>query len=202
MADCGEITITAPTVTCESDLQTAFTEMAQQNQSAIDQLKACIESYELPECDICVLKDDLVDCPLDCDMIDFSGIQWGDEGDVCQLPYPNNLVYRTGTETIDDLDGQDSDWPLFTFTFDTPFDTQCLGVFISFTAIGGGTFNVARAYDALTHGLTSDSDMTNDEAMREIRGDIAGGFDQNVIAALEQVLRRKVDVPVREPVSV
>lgn len=139
MADCGDITISCPEITCQADMQAAFTELCQEAQTAIDALKACIESYELPECDICAMKDDLVDCPIDCDMVDFTGITYGDEAGVCQLPYPaqvSDLQFRYGN-AITAQNNERCGWHYDDIAFDTAFDTQCLGVFISPTAMTG-----------------------------------------------------------------
>lgn len=145
MADCGEIVINCPDLTCEADIASKWAELCTELQSAIDQLKACIESYECPECDICVIKDDLVDCPLECTMVNFSGVAYGDVGGVCQLPYPTRagLDFRHGVTTTGTKVSQCS-WISHPVVFDIPFDTICYGAAPVTAAVGSGEIPVGE----------------------------------------------------------
>jgi len=137
MADCGTITISCPEITCEADLQVAWTAMCTEVQSAIDQLKACIESYELPECDITVMKDDLVEDPLDCNMVDFTGIVYAAAAGVCQLPYPSEgVVFRKGTGMTALPMGETYGWQSVAIVFATPFPTGCYAPVVQITSVG------------------------------------------------------------------
>jgi len=79
------------------------------------------------------MKDDLVDDPLDCDMINFEGATYGDTGGVCRLPNPanlGNLEFRYGSATISPAYGGGS-WAAVAITFDPAFTSTlhvCLPV--------------------------------------------------------------------------
>lgn len=129
MADCDIPTIDLPEITCIADLRTWGTQAESAIQAAIDHVVGCIQDFEIPEMDILKAKDDLVEDPLDCDMINFEGITYGDEGGVCQLPLPPNLgdyEFRTGTGLI--TPAYSNAWRSTAIVFDTPFTSECLCV--------------------------------------------------------------------------
>ncbi len=68
--------------------------------------------------------------------------------------------------------------------------------------IGARIIRAARAYDALINGLMGDRDVTPGDALRELRGDVAAAFDENVLAALGQVLQRGGSAATRVPALV
>lgn len=127
MADCDIPTIDLPEITCVADLRTWGTQAESAIQAAIDHIVACILDVAIPEMDICAAKDDLVECPLDVDMINFEGIGWGDEGGVGQLPLPPNLgdyEFRHGTGLI--TPAYSNAWRSTAIVFSTPFSSECL----------------------------------------------------------------------------
>jgi len=137
MTDCGTIIVNCPEITCAADLQAAWTALCTEINSALDQLKACIESYELPECDITVMKDDLVADPLDCNMINFVGITYGAEGAICQLPYPSEgVVFRNGVGITAQPMGESYGWQSVAVVFATPFPTGCYTAHVQITSVG------------------------------------------------------------------
>lgn len=129
MADCDTPTISLPDITCLADLRTWGVQAEAALQAAVDHIIGCILDVEIPEMDICKAQDDLVECPIPCDSINFEGITWGDEGDVCQMPLPPTLgdyEFRHGVDTIGGPYG--NAWRSTTVTFSTPFTTTCLWV--------------------------------------------------------------------------
>ena len=129
MADCDTFVFSLPEITCVADLRTWGEQADAAIQAAIDHVIACIQDFEIPQLDICVSKDDLVECPLDCDMINFEGATYGEEGGVCQLPLPPNLgdyEFRTGTGLMTPAYGDA--WSSTVIVFDTPFTSECLCV--------------------------------------------------------------------------
>lgn len=129
MADCDTFVFSLPEITCVADLRTWGEQADAAIQAAIDHVIACIQDFEIPDLDICVSKDDLVECPIDCDMINFAGVTYAGEGGVCQLPLPPNLgdyEFRTGTGLITPPYGDA--WSSTAIVFDTPFTSECLCV--------------------------------------------------------------------------
>jgi len=152
MADCTSPTLSVPDLTCTSDLPTWATALVASAQAAIDHVVGCIQDFEYPQCDICVLKDDLVNCPLDVDMMDFTDIAWADEGGIGVLPYPpqagdyefrsgvgetTDRVCETGCTVADSIAG----WAYVAIVFATPFPSTCVHVSVtpydSFDCNGG-----------------------------------------------------------------
>ena len=132
MADCTSPTLSVPDLTCTSDLPTWATAFVASVQAAIDHAVGCIQDFEYPQCDICVLKDDLVNCPLDVDMMDFTDIAWADEGGIGVLPYPpqsGDYEFRAGAGNITPSYGDA--WRSTAITFDTPFPAQCVHVSVT-----------------------------------------------------------------------
>jgi hypothetical protein len=142
MADCDGYALPVPEITCASDLETWANTLVNELQNAFDHVIGCVKDSEYPECDICVLKDDLVSCPLECNMVDFAGVTYGEEGGPGQLPSPiGGLQPRYGcgvTEycTVPELIDVNSPWQIGTFdvTFDTPFDTECVYAKVQITS--------------------------------------------------------------------
>ena len=133
MADCTSPTLSVPDLTCTSDLPTWATAFVAAAQAAVDHVVGCIQDFEYPTCDICVLKDDLVNCPLDVDTMDFTDIAWADEGGIGVMPYPPSiagLAFRYGVGTID-RDAFHDAWRSVAITFDTPFATECVHVSVT-----------------------------------------------------------------------
>jgi len=138
MADCDIPTISLPEITCLADLRTWGTQAEAVLQAAIDHIVGCIQDFEIPALDICVSKDDLVTCPLDCNMMNFEDATYADEGGVCVLPLPPNLgdyEFRHGTGLISPAYGDA--WRSTAIVFDTPFTTELLHVSVTVTASGG-----------------------------------------------------------------
>lgn len=124
---CEEFSLELPELTCVSDVQAFLAAFVLTMQAGLDHIIACVNNIELPVLDICVSKDDLVECPLDCDMINFEGATYGVEGGVCQLPLPPNLgefEFRAGTGLI--TPGYSNAWSSTAVVFDTPFSNECL----------------------------------------------------------------------------
>lgn len=138
MADCDTPTLSVPVLTCAADLPNWATQLVASMQAAINQAIGCIQDFEYPECDICVLKDDLVNCPLDVDMIDFTDIAWADDGGIGVMPYPTQagLDFRYGTGTwVNVTDG----WVSVAIVFDTPFANEAYGITIQPQLYSEGT---------------------------------------------------------------
>ena len=139
MADCDSPTLSVPDLTCAADLSSWATDLVAAMQAAIDHVVGCVQDFEYPECDICVLKDDLVNCPLIPSMIDFADIAWDDEGGVGTMPYPPSIsdyMFRHGTGII--TPAYSEAWSSVAVPFDTPFPTQCLLVLPVVTQSGEG----------------------------------------------------------------
>jgi len=138
MSDCDTPTIDLPEITCIADLRTWGTQAESAIQAAVDHIIGCIQDFEIPEMDILKAKDDLVEDPLDCDMINFEGITYGDEGGVCQLPLPPTLgdyEFRHGTGLMTPAYGDA--WMSTAIVFSTPFTSECLVMLPVVTASGG-----------------------------------------------------------------
>jgi hypothetical protein len=133
MADCDSPTLSVPTLACVDDLPAWATALVASLQAAIDHVVGCVVDFAYPQCDICVLKDDLVSCPLIVSMIDFTDITYDDEGGVGVLPYPDRagLDFRYGTGTT--AEHFFNTWRSAVVTFDTPFETEC--VWVGVTAV-------------------------------------------------------------------
>jgi len=100
MADCTAPTLSVPTLGCYDDPKTWATALVAEIQTAIDHVVGCVTDFEYPQCDICVMMEDLVDCPLTANMIDFSAVTWDEDGEQGVMPYPDSLsdyAFRTGT---------------------------------------------------------------------------------------------------------
>ena len=124
---CEGFNLELPELTCISDIQAWMAAFMLTMQSGVDHIIACVNNIELPVLDICAIKDDLPSCPLDCDMMNFIGITYAEEGGVCQLPLPPNLgdfEFRTGTGLI--TPGYSNAWKSTAVVFDTPFTAECL----------------------------------------------------------------------------
>ena len=134
MADCTSPTLSVPDLTCASDLPTWATALVAAMQAAIDHVVGCIQDFEYPTCDICVLKDDLVNCPLDVDMIDFTDIVYADEGGIGVLPNPpGQMEHRYGTAQTPLPMGEEFGWQSVAVVFSTPFPTTCHQVDVQVT---------------------------------------------------------------------
>ena len=137
MADCTSPTLSVPDLTCTSDLPTWATALVASAQAAIDHVVGCIQDFEYPQCDICVIKDDLVNCPLDVDMMDFTDIAWADDGGIGVLPYPpGQMEHRYGTAQTPLPMGEAFGWQSVAVTFSTPFPTICHQVDVQVTCAG------------------------------------------------------------------
>ena len=137
MADCDGYALPVPEITCASDLETWANTLVNELQNAIDHVIGCIKEFEYPECDICALKDDLVNCPLDCNMIEFTGVTYGEEAGVCRLPSPiGGLQPRYGSGITAVAIDSGSDWTVgaVDIVFDTPFDTECVFAKVQITS--------------------------------------------------------------------
>lgn len=160
MADCDTVVISLPEITCLADLKTWGTEAETVIQAAVDHIVGCIQDFEIPQLDICVSKDDLVECPLDCDMINFEGATYGETGGVCQLPNPPNLgdyEFRHGTGLISPAYGDA--WRSTAIVFSTPFSSELLHVSVTVTAslgcpsgvnVDGNDYAIIVQQDAMT----------------------------------------------------
>ena len=136
MADCTSPTLSVPDLTCTSDLPTWATALVASTQAAIDHVVGCIQDFEYPTCDICVLKDDLVNCPLDVDMMDFTDIVYADEGGIGVLPNPlGGVEHRYGTGRTALAFDEDDPWQSVVVTFSTPFDTECNIAVVQITSV-------------------------------------------------------------------
>ena len=159
MADCDSIVLTPVGLTCHDDVEAWSEELLTQLQSAFDHVINCIRDFELPQLDICVLRDDLIECPLTArEMIDFSGISWG-EGGIGTLPLPpgssGGLEFRYGSGTVAGVN--DGDWASAAITFDEPFSNQCLGVLVTLKEYesGGGVFHLFKTYQPIVRDITT-----------------------------------------------
>ena len=65
--------------------------------------------------------------------------------------------------------------------------------------IGAKIICAARAFDAFTQGLVGDEALSPEEAVQEMRMDIAAGYDTNVLAALEHCAGQSQKTGRREP---
>ncbi len=129
MADCDGYALPVPDINCFSDFEAFAQALTNTLQAAMDHIVGCVNDFQYPECDICVLKDDLVSCPLDCNMIDFEGITYGATGDVCRLPLPTGgLQTRSGTGISDHRIVDAEEGVSVSVVFDTAFDTECVHV--------------------------------------------------------------------------
>jgi hypothetical protein len=136
MADCDGFTLPVPDINCFSDLEAFAQALTNSLQAGLDHVVACVNDFEYPECDICVLKDDLKKCPLDCQMIDFIGVTYAEEGDVCILPLPTGgLQTRSGTGVSDHRIVDAEEGVSISVVFDTPFDTECVHVDLECTNV-------------------------------------------------------------------
>lgn len=127
MADCDIPVVSLPDLTCVADLRAWGVQLESAMQAIVDHIVGCIQDFEIPQLDICVSKDDLVECPLGCDMVDFSGVTYAEEGGRCQLPNPPNLgdyEFRHGTAFRTPAFGDA--WRSVAIEFSTPFTTTCL----------------------------------------------------------------------------
>jgi len=125
---CEGFNLELPELTCISDIQAWMAAFMLTMQAGVDHIVACVNNIELPYLDICVSKDDLIECPLDCDMLNFEGVTYAEEGGVCKLPFPPNLgdyEFRTGTGLI--TPGY-THWKSTAVVFDEPFTNECLCV--------------------------------------------------------------------------
>ena len=128
MADCVVPTLSVPDLTCISDLPTWAAALVNEIQSGLNHMVGCIEDFEYPQCDICVLKDDLVECPISVQMIDFSGISYDDDAGIGVLPKPESLeglIFKYGIRTTDKFTNQNGPWADLAVTFDEPFPNSC-----------------------------------------------------------------------------
>ena len=143
MADCESPTLSVPDLTCNSDIPTWATALVASLQAAIDHVVGCVQDAEVPQCDICSLKDDLASCPLIVNMIDFADIVYGAAGGVGVLPRPTTLSdyeFRNGTGTV--TPAYSEAWRSVSIVFDEAFSTSCLYVGITVTAMPGGDSGV------------------------------------------------------------
>ena len=139
MADCDTPTLSVPTLTCAADLVNWATDFVASMQAAINHVTGCIQDFEYPTCDICVIKDDLVNCPLVVDMMDFTDIAWADEGGIGVLPYPptvGDYEFRHGSSII--TPAYSEAWRSVAIVFDTPFSNELRYVGVTVTQSGGG----------------------------------------------------------------
>jgi hypothetical protein len=123
--------------------ETWASDLVTEIQDAINHLVGCINDFEYPQCDICVLKDDLVSCPLSVNMIDFSDLSWDEDGGPGTMPYPptlGNLQFRTGDGEV--TPAFRNAWRSVAITFSTPFDSLCHVVLPVITAMPGGPSGV------------------------------------------------------------
>lgn len=181
MADCDIPTISLPEITCLADLREWGVQAEAVIQAAVDHIVGCIQDFEIPQLDICVSKDDLVECPLDCDMINFEGATYGETGGPCRLPNPPNLgdlEFRWGKEQSACVS---TGWVLDNVVFDTPFDTECHYV--------GITLN--RAYDSDCHTEPGSAEQIMKVYAPMVRGISATGFSVYFIGA-ESLASRKL----------
>jgi hypothetical protein len=139
MADCTAPTLSVPELGCFDNPQTWATDLVQEIQDAINHLVGCITDFEYPECDICVLKADLVACPLAANMMDFSTVVWGENGGAGEIPYPpalsDEIEFRYGSATI--TPAYRNAWRSVAVTFSTPFTSTCRVVLPVVTSSGG-----------------------------------------------------------------
>ena len=163
MADCTAPTLSVPTLGCFDNPQTWAGDLVQEMQDAIDHLVGCIVDFEYPQCDICVMKSDLVDCPLAANMMDFATITWGEDGGQGVMPLPPNLGdldFRYGTGQTE-CTGEGYPTDTIVITFDTPFDTECLFADVVYGEAtdccegSSGGINVIHMYSALVRNITA-----------------------------------------------
>lgn len=131
MAYCGEFSLELAELPCIADIGAWSAALVQTMQAGLDHVIACINNVVLPAMDICVLKDDLIECPLTCEMMDFTDIAYGDDGGVGVLPYPpglGDLEFRYGVKTTGTRIGSSLPTVGDVVTFDTPFSNSCLYV--------------------------------------------------------------------------
>ena len=143
MADCTAPTLSVPTLGCFDNPQTWAADLVQEMQDAIDHLVGCIVDFEYPQCDICVMKSDLVDCPLAANMMDFATITWGEDGGQGVMPLPPSLAnyeFRYGSGTVSPEYNQA--WRSVAITFATPFPSTCHVVTPVVTGMPGGPSGV------------------------------------------------------------
>ena len=139
MADCDSPTLSVPDLTCAADLSSWATDLVAAMQAAIDHVVGCVQDFEYPTCDICVMKDDLVSCPLIPSMIDFGDIAWDTEGGVGTMPYPpsvSDYTFRHGTGII--TPAYSEAWQSVAIVFSTPFPAELYSVHVTVTQSGGG----------------------------------------------------------------
>lgn len=126
---CGAFSLEFPDLTCVTDIQAFLAAFMQSVQAGFDHVIACTNNIELPVLDICAIKADLIACPLDCDMMDFTGATYDEEGGICKLPLPPNLgdfEFCTGTGLI--TPGYSNTWGSTAVVFNPPFTTECLSM--------------------------------------------------------------------------
>jgi len=143
MADCDIPVISLPSITCLADLKEWGVQAEAALQAAIDHVVGCVQGFEIPDLDICVSKDDLITCPITCNMMDFEGATYADVGGVCQLPLPPNLgdyEFRHGTGLI--TPGYRNAWRSTAIVFSTPFTTELLHMAVTVTSAPGGDSGV------------------------------------------------------------
>jgi len=118
-------------------------DLVQEIQDAINHLVGCITDFEYPQCDICVMKADLVACPLAANMMDFSTVVWGEDGGPGEMPLPPNLAsfeFRYGSGTV--TPAYNNTWQSAAITFSTPFTSICHVVTPVVTGMPGGDSGV------------------------------------------------------------
>jgi len=138
MADCTAPTLSVPDLGCFDNPQTWAGSLVTELQSAIDHMVGCIADFEYPQCDICVMADDLIACPLVANMIDFSAVTWAEDGEQGVMPYQPNVgddTFRYGSGTI--TPGYRNSWDSVAVVFSTPFPASCHVVLPVVTASGG-----------------------------------------------------------------
>ena len=134
MVTCAPVTLTAPDLTCVTDPQAWGEALIADAQAQLNQIVGCIANAPSTWCDICSenLRQSLLTCPLSCRMIDFSRIQYGDVGGVCQIPWPSALETRYGVGVSDRRLGPEAEDGLsVSIVFSRPFDTECKHVSVT-----------------------------------------------------------------------
>ena len=135
MAECESPQLEIEDLECVTDVRQHLTALTAAIQVCLDALAACVNNVDIPECDICVMIDDLVECHVTArTMVDFLGVTYGDVGAVGVLPHPEQaggVEFRHGTGVTTGQSVGQGSWGSAAVVFSEAFPTTCHGVFVS-----------------------------------------------------------------------